>query len=32
DIPAVQTFMGLGVLPSDHPLSLGMLGMHGSHL
>ena len=30
DIPAVQTFMGLGVLPSDHPLSLGMLGMHGA--
>ncbi len=24
DVPAVQTFMGLGVLPSDHPLSLGM--------
>jgi len=30
DIPSVQTFMGLGVLPSDHPLSLGMLGMHGA--
>ncbi|MGB1010565.1 MAG: acetolactate synthase large subunit [Thiolinea sp.] len=30
DIPAVQTFMGLGVLPHDHPLSLGMLGMHGA--
>lgn len=30
DIPAVQTFMGLGVLPADHPLSLGMLGMHGA--
>lgn len=30
DIPIVQTFMGLGVLPSDHPLSLGMLGMHGA--
>lgn len=30
DVPAVQTFMGLGVLPSDHPLSLGMLGMHGA--
>jgi len=30
DIPAVQTFMGLGILPSDHPLSLGMLGMHGA--
>ena len=30
DIPAVQTFMGLGILPHDHPLSLGMLGMHGA--
>ena len=30
DLPAVQTFMGLGILPSQHPLSLGMLGMHGA--
>ena len=30
DIPAVQTFMGLGVLPDGHPLALGMLGMHGA--
>ena len=30
DIPAVQTFMGLGILAHDHPLSLGMLGMHGA--
>ncbi|RVU86317.1 acetolactate synthase large subunit [Leucothrix sargassi] len=30
DIPTVQTFMGLGVLPHDHYLSLGMLGMHGA--
>ncbi len=30
DIPTVQTFMGLGIIPSDHPLSLGMLGMHGA--
>ena len=30
DIPAVQTFMGLGVLSNEHPLSLGMLGMHGA--
>nr|CAA6819879.1 MAG: Acetolactate synthase large subunit (EC [uncultured Thiotrichaceae bacterium] len=29
-IPAVQTFMGLGIIPHDHPLSLGMLGMHGA--
>jgi len=27
-IPTVMTLMGLGLLPSDHPLSLGMLGMH----
>ncbi|MGB1310688.1 MAG: acetolactate synthase large subunit [Leucothrix sp.] len=30
DIPTVQTFMGLGILPDDHRLSLGMLGMHGA--
>ncbi len=30
DLPVVQTFMGLGVLRNDHPLSLGMLGMHGA--
>lgn len=30
DIPVVQTFLGLGVLPSDHELTLGMLGMHGA--
>jgi acetolactate synthase-1/2/3 large subunit len=30
DLPAVQTFMGLGILRNDHPLSLGMLGMHGA--
>ena len=30
DLPTVQTFMGLGILPSRHPLSLGMLGMHGA--
>ena len=30
DIPAVQTFMGLGIFPAQHPLSLGMLGMHGA--
>jgi acetolactate synthase-1/2/3 large subunit len=30
DIPAVQTFMGLGAMASDHPLALGMLGMHGA--
>lgn len=28
-IPTVTTLKGLGVLPPDHPLNLGMLGMHG---
>jgi acetolactate synthase-1/2/3 large subunit len=26
-----MTLMGLGAFPGDHPLSLGMLGMHGSY-
>ena len=30
DLPVVQTFMGLGLIAFDHPLSLGMLGMHGA--
>lgn len=30
DIPVVTTLMGLGVMPQNDPLSLGMLGMHGS--
>lgn len=28
--PVATTLMGLGCFPEDHPLSLGMLGMHGS--
>ncbi len=28
--PAVMTLMGLGAVPATHPLSLGMLGMHGA--
>lgn len=28
-IPAVSTLLGLGAIPSNHPLFLGMLGMHG---
>ena len=28
-IPTVTTLKGLGVLPPDEPLNLGMLGMHG---
>jgi acetolactate synthase-1/2/3 large subunit len=31
DIPAGQTLLGLSVLPSDHPLNVGMLGMHGNY-
>jgi acetolactate synthase-1/2/3 large subunit len=30
DIPVTSTLMGLGSFPTAHPLSLGMLGMHGS--
>jgi len=29
-IPVVMTIMGLGAFPTDDPLSLDMLGMHGS--
>ncbi|MFO0908790.1 MAG: biosynthetic-type acetolactate synthase large subunit [Isosphaeraceae bacterium] len=29
-IPVAMTLQGLGSLPSDHYLSLGMLGMHGT--
>lgn len=28
-IPVVNTILGLGSIPEDHPLALGMLGMHG---
>lgn len=30
DMPAGCTLLGLSALPSDHPLNMGMLGMHGS--
>jgi|LSQX01.1.fsa_nt_gb acetolactate synthase-1/2/3 large subunit len=30
NLPVAMTLMGLGVFPADHPLSLGMLGMHGT--
>jgi acetolactate synthase-1/2/3 large subunit len=30
-IPATTTLMGLGGFPGTHPLSLGMLGMHGTY-
>ncbi len=29
-MPVVSTLKGLGTLPHDHPLQLGMLGMHGT--
>jgi len=29
-IPVAMTLLGLGAIPTDHPLSLGMLGMHGA--
>jgi acetolactate synthase-1/2/3 large subunit len=32
NLPTVMTLMALGAMPVDHPLSLGMLGMHGSPL
>ncbi len=28
--PTTYTLMGIGGIPGDHPLSLGMLGMHGT--
>jgi acetolactate synthase I/II/III large subunit len=28
-IPVVTTLMGIGAIPTDHPLNLGMLGSHG---
>jgi acetolactate synthase-1/2/3 large subunit len=30
-IPVTNTLMGLGGFPGDHPLFLGMLGMHGTY-
>lgn len=29
-IPAASTVLGLSAIPSDHPLQIGMLGMHGN--
>jgi len=31
NIPVTMTVMGLGAFPGTHPLSLGMLGMHGTY-
>jgi acetolactate synthase-1/2/3 large subunit len=30
-LPVTNTLMGLGSFPGDHPLWLGMLGMHGTY-
>jgi len=30
-IPITTTILGLGIFPETHPLSLRMLGMHGTH-
>ncbi len=29
DVPFALTLLGLGAIPATHPLSLGMMGMHG---
>ena len=31
DIPAARTMLGLSAMPSNHPLNMGMLGMHGNY-
>ena len=30
-IPVASTLLGLSALPSDHPLNVGMLGVHGNY-
>ena len=30
-IPAAWTLLGLSAIPTDHPLNVGMLGMHGNY-
>lgn len=30
-IPSASTLLGLSALPTDHPLLMGMLGMHGNY-
>ena len=32
NIPVVTTLMGIGAIPTDHEMCLGMLGSHGSYL
>lgn len=31
NIPVTTTLMGIGSIPSEHPLHFGMVGTHGSH-
>ncbi len=31
NLPAACTILGLSAMPSDHPLFMGMLGMHGNY-
>lgn len=31
NIPVVKTMMGISLLPTDHPLNMGMIGAHGNH-
>lgn len=30
DIPVATTLLGISAIPTDHPLSVGMVGMHGN--
>src|SRR5690606_9671255 len=30
-IPSAWTILGAGAIPSEHPLNVGMLGMHGNY-
>ncbi|MBN2352611.1 MAG: biosynthetic-type acetolactate synthase large subunit [Spirochaetales bacterium] len=30
-VPVISSLMGIGAIESDHPLNLGMLGMHGTY-
>ena len=30
-IPVVKTMMGISLLPTGHPLNMGMIGAHGNH-
>ncbi|WP_309614094.1 biosynthetic-type acetolactate synthase large subunit [Flavobacterium sp.] len=31
NLPAAWTIMGMSAIPTDHPLGVGMLGMHGNY-